>query len=180
MLISLAPLGSVADAWKITGDHAYSKLVPDLNLERQAREFVIKRYWAYFRGWCQVFGEHECILVGEHDKCWLIGENKIGLILPKPLVRQLNSEILLHERLPVITFAQQGVQFGALHFPFRSALEKHVMSAIEQLIDSGEELHLFLTSHLLYGNGRRIITISNKRPQPIIYKEIGSLKIQLQ
>lgn len=180
MLISFAPIGSVVDAWHFTEGDAYSKLLDNLNSHKQTRECEIKRYGAYFKGWCQVFGEHESVLVGEHENCWLIGEQKVGLILPKSLVRRLNSEVLLHEQVPVVSFTQQGVQIGALHFPFKSELEKRVLSAIEQLIDTGQDLHLFLTSHLLYGNGRKIITISNKRPQSIIYKEIGSMKIQLQ
>ena len=180
MLIGFAPIGSVVDAWRFTENDRQSKFLASESSCQQVRECEIKRYGAYFKGWCQVFGEHESILVGEHENCWLIGAQKVGLILPKPLVKQLNSEVLLHEQVPVIRFTQQGVQIGALHFPFRSDLEKRVLSAIEQLIDTGPELHLFLTSHLLYGNGSRIITISNKRPQSIIYKEIGSMKIRLQ
>ena len=180
MLISFVPIGSVVDAWQFTENDARSKLFGGVRSKQQTRECEIKRYGAYFKGWCQVFGEHESILVGERENCWLIGEEKVGLILPKPLLRRLNSEVLLHEQVPVITFTRRGVQIGTLHFPFKSELEKRVLSAIEQLIDTGVDLHLFLTSHLLYGNGSRIITISNKRPQSIIYKEIGSMRIRLQ
>ena len=180
MLISFVPIGSVVDAWQLVENDTHSKLFDNLKSKQQTRECEIKRYGAYFKGWCQVFGEHESILVGEHENCWLIGEKKVGLILPKPLLKQLNGEVLLHEQVPVITFTQRGVQIGTFHFPFRSELEKRVLGAIEQLIDTGDGLHLFLTSHLLYGNGSRIITISNKRPQSIIYKEIGSMKIRLR
>lgn len=180
MLIGFAPIGSVVDAWQFTENDQQPKIFNSENSCQVTRECEIKRYGAYFKGWCQVFGEHESILVGEREKCWLIGENKVGLILPKHLVKQLNGEVLLHEQLPVITFTQQGVQIGALQFPFKSELEKRVLSAIAQLIDSGPDLHLFLTSHLLYGNGSKIITISNKKPQPIIYKQIGNIKIQLK
>jgi len=180
MLISFVPIGSVVDAWQLTENDACSKLFGDVKSKQQTRECEIKRYGAYFKGWCQVFGEHESIVVGEQENCWLIGEKKVGLILPKPLLKQLNGEVLLHEQVPVITFTERGVQIGTLHFPFKSELEKRVLGAIEQLIDTGADLHLFLTCHLLYGNGSRIITISNKRPQSVIYKEIGSMKIRLQ
>lgn len=180
MLISFAPFGSVVDAWQLTENNARLKLIGNAKSERQTRECEIKRYGAYFRGWCQVFGEHESILVGEHENCWLIGERKVGLVLPKPLLKQLNGEVLLREQVPAITFTQLGVQIGSLSFPFRSELEKKVAVVIEQLIDTGPDLHLFLTSHLLYGNGSRIITISNKKPQSIIYREIGTMKVRLQ
>ena len=180
MLIGFAPIGSVVDAWQFTENGKQAKNFNSENSGQLARECEIKRYGAYFKGWCQAFGEHESILVGEHENCWLIGENKVGLILPKPLVKRLNGEVLLHEQLPVITFTHQGAQIGSLHFPFKSELEKRVLSAIAQLIDIGPDLHLFLTSHLLYGNGSKIITISNKRPQSIIYKQIGTMKIQLK
>jgi hypothetical protein len=180
MLISFAPIGSLVAGRQITENDARSKLLNQVNSKQQVRECEIKRYGAYFKGWCQVFGEHESILVGEHENCWLIGENKVGLVLPKALLKQLNGEVLLHEQIPEITFSQQGVQIGSLHFPFKSELEKSVLGAIEQLIDFDTGLHLFLSSHLLYGNGRRIITVSNKRPQSIIYKEIGVIKLRMQ
>ena len=179
MVISFAPIGSVVDAWQFAENNIHSGLFDSVKTKQQLRECEIKRYGAYFKGWCQVFGEHESILVGERENCWLIGEEKVGLILPKSLLKQLNREVLLHEHVPDITFSQQGVQIGTIHFPFMSKLEKKVLSAIEYLIDTGLDLHLFLTSHLLYGNGRRIITISNKKPKSIIYKEISSMKMRL-
>lgn len=180
MLINFVPTGSIVDAWQLTETDIDRKLINDVKLRQLKRECEIKRYGAYFRGWCQVFGEHESILVGERDNCWLIGERKIGLVLPKSQLKQLNGQILRHEQAPVIIFTQKGVQIGELSFPFKSELEKKVLGAIEQLIDTGSDLHLFLTSHLLYGNGSRIITISDIKPQSIIYKEIGSMKISLQ
>lgn len=145
---------------------------------RQERE--IKCYGAHFKGWCQAFGKHENILVDNNVTCWLVGKNQVGLVLTKPQIRQLNHEILLHEQVPTLTFDDQGVHIGAFFFPFTSKHERRVLGVIEQLLETGAALHLFRTSHSLYGNGRRIITISNKRPPPIIYRRIDTMSIRLQ
>lgn len=142
-------------------------------------ECELKRYAAYFRGWCQAFGEHESIEVDENGSYWLIAENQVGLVLPRSLLKPLNREVLLHDEVPTLTFSEQGVQIGALHFPFAMDHEKEALSAIEDLIDTGPEFHMFLTSHLMYGNGSRIITFSSKKPLAIIYKEIGTMHIRL-
>ncbi len=142
-------------------------------------ECELKRYAAYFRGWCQAFGEHESIEVDEKGSYWLLAENQVGLVLPKALIKPLNREVLLHEEIPSLTFSDQGVQIGALRFPFPSDHEKKALNAIEHLIETGPEFHMFLTSHLLYGSGSKIITFSSKKPLSIIYKEIGTMHIRL-
>ena len=143
------------------------------------RECELKRHAAYFRGWCQAFGEHESIEVDGNGSYWLLAEQQVGLVLPKPLVKTLYREVLLHEKIPILTFNQQGVRIGAINFPFMHESEKQVLEAIKNLIDAGPDFHVFLTSHLLYGGGNRIITFSNKRPLSIIYKEIGTMHIRL-
>lgn len=180
MLVSFAPMGSVSDDWQLAENKAESKPPRNAELEKPMREYGIKRYGAYFKGWCQAFGEHESILVGERENGWLIGEKKVGLVLPKSLLRRLNGEVLRKSQTPEITFSQEGVQIGALCFHFESELERMVLATVEHLVDTEPDLHLFLTSHLLYGNGKRIITFSGKKPQTIIYKEIGNIKIRLQ
>ena len=147
---------------------------------RGKQERAIKCYRAHFKGWCQAFGEHKNILVDNNVTCWLLGENQVGLVLTKPQIRQLNRELLLHEQVPTLIFDEQGVHIGSFFFPFASKHEKHVLRAIEQLLQSGTALHLFRTSHSLYGNGRRIITISSKKPPPLIYRETETLSIRLQ
>jgi len=180
MLTSFAPIGSVVNDWQLPDYRARSEISDNVKPQQKMRECELKRYGAYFNGWCQVFGEHESISVGDGENCWLIGDKKVGLILPKPLLKELFREVLLHDQIPEITFSQQGVQIGALCFPLRSGPEKIVLDAIGQLIDSGSDLHLFLTCHLLYANGNRIVTISNRKPQSIVYKQLGSMKIRLE
>ena len=143
-------------------------------------ERELKRYAAYFRGWCQAFGEHESIQVDASGSYWLFSEKRVGLVLPIPLIKPLHREVLLHEQVPPLTFCQQGVHIGNLHFPFKNEREKQVLGAIEKLIETAPDLHVFLTSHLLYGIGSRIITFSSKRPLSIIYREIGTMQIRLR
>ena len=55
----------------------------------------LKRYAAYFRGWCQAFGEHESIYRDDTGISWLTASTQLGLVLPKPMIKQLNREVLL-------------------------------------------------------------------------------------
>jgi len=142
-------------------------------------ERELKRYAAYFRGWCQAFGEHESISGVESGISWLLAEHQIGLVLPKPLIKRLYREVLLHEQAPALTFSHKKVQIGSLQFALASKKEKRAMAAIENILEGNDEIHVFLTSHLLYGSGSRIITFSSKKPLSIIYKEIGTMCIRL-
>ncbi len=142
-------------------------------------ERELKRYAAYFRGWCQAFGEHESIHSEESGISWLLAENQVGLVLPKSLIKPLYREVLLHEQTPALTFSYESVQIGSLQFALASKREKRAMVAIESFLESGSEFHVFLTSHLMYGSGSRIITFSKKKPLAIIYKEIGTMRIRL-
>jgi len=45
-------------------------------------EYVLKRYAAYYRGWCQAFGEHESVPGEDTGISWLFGENQIGKSAP--------------------------------------------------------------------------------------------------
>jgi hypothetical protein len=138
-----------------------------------------KRYSAYFRGWCQAFGEHESIPGEENDIHWLFTEHQAGFILPKPIIRRLYREVLLHRQPPPLTFGHDAVEIGSLQFALASRQEKRILDIIESILTSGDDHHVYLTSHLMYGTEARIITLSTKKPLTIIYKEIGTLRIQL-
>jgi hypothetical protein len=143
-------------------------------------ERELKRYAAYFKGWCQAFGDHEDVQIDETGRYWLIAEDRLGLVLPRTFIRSLNREVLLNAKTPALTFSQQGVEIGALNIPFTSRREKRVLDTIGDLVETGPELHVFLTSHLIYESGSRIMTFSSKKPLSIIYKEIGTMNIQLR
>ena len=138
-----------------------------------------KRYSAYFRGWCQAFGEHESIPGEENDIHWLYTDQQAGFILPQPIIRQLYREVLLHRQPPPLTFGRDKVEIGSLRFALAKHQEKRILDVIENILTSGDDFHVYLTSHLMYGTGARIITLSAKKPLAIIYKEIGTLRIRM-
>jgi hypothetical protein len=142
-------------------------------------ERELKRYSAYFKGWCQAFGEHESIPDDKSGIRWLLAENQAGFILPQSLLKSLYREVLLPRETPTLTFGHHCVEVGALQFALEKGLEKTALAAIEHILESGNEFHIYLTSHIMYGTSTRIITLSGKKPISIIYKEIGTIHVRL-
>ena len=138
-----------------------------------------KRYAAYFRGWCQAFGEHDSISSEKEGIHWLFTDRQVGFILPRPITRQLYREVLLHSEPPPLTFTRKRAEIGSLRFSLARRHEEQILVALHQIFMQSENLHVYLTSHLLYGTDARIITLSTKKPLAIIYKEIGTLRIRL-
>lgn len=143
-------------------------------------EREVKRYAAYFRGWCQTFGEHDSF--ADHDKeiYWLLTENQAGFVLPKAYLRQLYRAVLLHETAPPLTFQRDQVKVGDFDFGLTPKHEGLIRETIGRLLASDGDLHVYLTSHFMYGTNARIITLSAKKPLSIIYKGIGSMRIRLE
>ena len=139
----------------------------------------LKRYAAYFRGWCQAFGDHESIYEDPSGINWLTAENQVGLVLPGPLIKALYREVLMHDQAPTLNFKRKGVEVGSLVIPIGKNYQKQALAAMSKILETGDEIHVFVTSHLLYGSGSKIITFSNKKPLAIIYKEIGTMRIRL-
>jgi hypothetical protein len=140
----------------------------------------VRRYAAYFKGWSQAFGEHESLSSGEHEIDWLFGENKVGFILPPELTRTLHREVLGRQgNSPTLTISEVGVRVGEFHYPLSAATDKRGVDALRQLLKDPHQLHLYLTYHLLYRSGTRIITVSQHQPLPIIYREISAMHIEL-
>ena len=150
-----------------------------LNYSYIMLEREIKRYSAYFRGWCQAFGEHDSIPGEESGIHWLFTEHQAGFILPQPIIRQLYREVLLHREPQPLRFNPDSVNIGSLKFALERHQEKQILAVIENVLTSGHDFHVFLTSHFMYGTEARIMTLSTKKPLTIIYKEIGKLRIQL-
>jgi hypothetical protein len=138
-----------------------------------------KRYAAYFRGWCQAFGEHENIPGEENGFNWLYADHQVGFILPQPVTRRLYREVLLNRETPALKFSHNAVEIGSLQFALARRHEKHILETIRGILTTGHDFHVYLTSHLMYGTGARIITLSTRKPLSIIYKEIGTLRIRL-
>ena len=143
-------------------------------------ERELKRYSAYFRGWCQAFGEHESLSDHDNDIHWLITEKQAGFVLPRPMIKQMYREVLLHETAPPLLFKPDGVAVGNFRFSLTREFEGRILDAIESILGNGREFHVFLTSHLLYGTNARIITLSARKPLGIIYKQIGTIELRLE
>ena len=143
-------------------------------------EREVKRYAAYVRGWCQAFGEHESLADHEREVFWLVSGDQAGFVLPHAYRRQLYREILLHEAAPPLSFNGARVAVGDFELELARQYESRILDTIGGLLDSGRGLHVYLTSHFMYGTHARIITLSVKKPLLIIYKPIGTLRIRLE
>ena len=143
------------------------------------RERTVKRYAAYFRGWCQTFGEHDSLADHDNEIYWLLSDEQAGFVLPPNYLKQLYRAVLLHEEAPPLTFRRYQVEVGEFSFSLTPRYEDAIHETIGRLLASDHELHVYLTSHFMYGTNARIVTLSKKKPISIIYKEIGSIPIRL-
>lgn len=140
----------------------------------------LHRYAAYFKGWCQAFGEHEAELVEDESTGWLYAENKIGLILPQQLSKQLYRRVLGKTHVnPVISLGCDDISVGDFYHTFSESSDLAGLVKLIQMLTNNEELHLYLTYHFIYPKGTRIITFSTKQPLTLIYKEIEPIQIHL-
>ncbi|MCB1751408.1 MAG: hypothetical protein KDI74_06755 [Gammaproteobacteria bacterium] len=142
-------------------------------------EYELKRFSAYFRGWCQAFGEHESIPGGAEGISWLLGDDQVGFILPQHMTKPLYREVLRTIEAPLLTLGRDSVKIGKLQYQLAQFADHPAMIAIQKVLESESRSHLYLTSHFMYGPGAKIITLSNKKPLSIIYKEIGRMRIRL-
>ena len=55
---------------------------------------IIKRYSAYYVGWCQAFGEHEVDYEESSEINWLYGEAMVGMALEPKLRKTVYRELL--------------------------------------------------------------------------------------
>lgn len=140
----------------------------------------IHRYTAYFKGWCQAFGEHETEFAGDEVIGWLYGEKQIGLILPHILNKQLYRNILgkIYDT-PEIKLSRNSIVTGDFYHTFSDARDLAGLLKLIHLLEDHEELHLYLTYHFIYPKGTRITTFSAEKPLPLIYKEIEPIQICL-
>ena len=142
-------------------------------------EYEIKRYAAYYKGWCQTFGEHESVISDDGGISWRVSEQQIGFISPQQLTRSLLLEVLRKHKTPTLTIGHHSVHIGKIDYGFSRASDESALEAVSKLLEGGGDTHLFLTSHFMYGMGTRILTLSHKKPVAIIYKEIGAMRIRL-
>ena len=149
-------------------------------LGRVSSQRKVRRYAAYFKGWCQAFGEHQTLAQQEDGVNWLLAENQIGFILPKGLTKALYREVLGRQgEPPTLRIGQDCVRVGEFHYTLSTSGDKPGIDALRHTLRNPGDLHLYLTYHFLYRSGTRIITLSRKQPMAIIYKEISPMQFKL-
>ena len=139
---------------------------------------VIKRYNAYYKGWCLAFGEHTADYGDERDISWLFGENRIGLILSSDLRKKAQHELLgRHRGIPELLLSNQAVAFNAFDYALQDETDLNNLQRFKQFLLSEKEIHMFLCSHLIYPSHTRILTFATQKPLIIMYKEMQPLKL---
>lgn len=143
-------------------------------------ECELKRYSAYFRGWCQAFGEFDNEYE-EQEITWLLGVEQVGLILPERVRRQVYKEVLgKNAPTTLLTISDSYFQVGDTRLDLSGSDVREAMAAVLQAFQKSEALHLYLTYHLLYPSGTRFVTLSKLAPLRIIYKEIEPMIIRIE
>ena len=174
----ITPNGIVEENWKSSENEMRSGLTVNVHSPKMLeREF--KRYGAYYKGWCQALGQHESLEADDRGSKWLFTNEEVGLLLPKSLLKLLYRETLSSLQVPPLVFGQHGVNIGKLNFLLKKNSETPVLTSMKKLLEAESDLHVFMSSHLLYGDENRIITFSKKKPLSLIYREIGNMRVRL-
>jgi hypothetical protein len=142
---------------------------------------VIKRYNAYYKGWCLAFGEHSGDYDESRDINWLYGEDRIGLILSTELRKRAQHELLGHpSSVPALQLTEHSVSFNAFDYPLKDESDLENLQKFRQFLRSHQEIHMFLSSHLIYPPRTRILTFATQKPLIIMYKEMQPLRLILE
>ena len=142
-----------------------------------ATELEIKRYSAYYNGWCLAFGEHETLYETEKNLSLIEGESQIGIVTSVDIRKRLTKELLgHHDEVPLVELSENQIHVNKLEYRF-SEEEAKAVSGFLRFMRKNESIHMFLTSHFCYPGGTRIITFSAKKPVIILYKEIAPLRL---
>ncbi|MES9939830.1 MAG: hypothetical protein ABW104_03040 [Candidatus Thiodiazotropha sp. 6PLUC2] len=142
---------------------------------------VIKRYNAYYKGWCLAFGEHSAEYGDERDISWLYGEDRVGLILSPRLLKKAQHELLGHHQiLPNLQLSNHSVAFNAFDYSLQDEVDMKNILKFKKFLLEGKEVHMFLCSHLIYPSKTRILTFSTQKPMIIMYKEMQPLKLTIK
>jgi hypothetical protein len=139
----------------------------------------VRRYRAYFPSWCQAFGDHVPDPGGEGRAVeWLIGEDCVGAIVA-PEIRDMLIRELLGAKKPRVIVRAGSMCLGELDFSNAEVCGHPGYAALLDLLENADTVHLFPTYHLIYPPGTRIITVSSKAPQSLIYKETTPLRVSV-
>lgn len=139
-------------------------------------EIQVKRYAAFYRGWCQAFGEHDGEIEESADFNWIYSEVAIGMVMSPRLQKRFMKHLLGKENTqPRIILASRSIKVGEEWMPLESETDLRGLSRMQALLSSGLRIHMYMSSHFYYPAGTRIITFSTRKPLPIMYREISPL-----
>ena len=116
-------------------------------------ECELKRYAAYYKGWCQAFGEHKSFASEDEGIRWLFGEKQIGFISPRKQTKLLLLEILRKRDTPTLAIGRNSVQIGTFNYRPSRASDESALLSIGTFSETGNASHIYLTSHFMYGSG---------------------------
>jgi hypothetical protein len=138
---------------------------------------IVKRYNAYYHGWCLAFGDHTADYEEDRDINWLYGEDRVGLILSSGLRKQAQRELLgRYEEVPTLTFSDDMVKMNEFIYRLNDEVARANVRRVKDFILRNQSLHMFLCSHFIYPDAR-IISFCKKKPVAIMYKEMQPLKL---
>ena len=141
---------------------------------------LIKRYSAYYSGWCVAFGEHEALYEEGKEINWLFSETNVGFTLSPKLKRIAFHELLgKHAQIPRITVGISEIQFSQHQISITQEKDKKGLARFKDFVSTNEDIHLCITSHFCYPPGTRIITFTKDKPIIIMYKEIQPLELEI-
>ncbi len=144
-------------------------------------ECELKRYAAYFRGWCQAFGEIDREFEGANGITWLLAEDQVGLILPDQLRREVYKQVLGKKaKTNELVVSHDFFQLGGAGIHVSSDQVQRYLGMLLKSFTTSQTLHLYLTYHFTYPSGTRFVTLSKKAPLRIIYKEIEPMLIRIE
>lgn len=142
-------------------------------------EKIVHRYSAHFPRWCQAFGDHVPDPGGEARAVeWLVGADCVGVIV-LPEIRHLLTHGLLGAKTPELEFCARSPRLNQRDYAEVTVIAHPGYAALRELLLGVDEAPMFLTYHLIYPPGTRIITVSRKPPLPLLYKEMAPLPISV-
>jgi hypothetical protein len=139
--------------------------------------FTVKRYGAYFRGWCQAFDVHEGLFNEQTGVQWLIAKHQVGFVLSADVRKVLLKELLRKDEVPTVRMQDDRVSVGEQSYTLTGEVDRRAIEAIRRILNGAKPCHLYLTSHFRYGTRERMLTLTNVEPLYILYKKIGDLVI---
>jgi hypothetical protein len=127
----------------------------------------------------QAFGDHVPEPGGEGRTVeWLVGKDCVGAIIASEIGDKLIPE-LLGFRKPRVIVRAGSMCLDEIDIRDAEVCGHPGYAALLDLLVNAETVHLFLTYHLIYPPGTRIITVSRKAPQPLIYRETTPLRVSV-